>query len=313
MIPKSTSSIVVLAAVLVWFCSPPVFSQSPKTSSAEKQSSGDLNPTGAGAPAETALGRPSADEQMESPASLEADLCMSPEKVIGLLARPGRVFLVDVRRPEAFKALWIPGSINVPAYAVGTKTMLKGRPVVLIDEGWRYRQLADLCIRLRKDGFDARVLLGGMMLWHARGGLLQGDPFARRRLKRVPPEACHADRGGLDWLIVDISENSVKEMHALFPHARRVALDRTSPDLAARLESLARAHVSEPLGFVLVVDENGQGETAVEKALEGAGIQKAFFLEGGMPGYREFMKRQDAIRQHVKGEEIGVKKCRRCP
>ena len=52
----------------------------------------------------------------------------------------------------AFTEAHIPGSINMPLYAVKTKTFLKSVPVVLVNEGFRYAELESECRRLAERG-----------------------------------------------------------------------------------------------------------------------------------------------------------------
>jgi rhodanese-related sulfurtransferase len=134
--------------------------------------------------------------------------------------------LIDVRGPQAFEQVRIPGSLNIPLFAVKTKAFLKDKPLVLVDEGFRPRRLADACDQLRQAGFEARFLFGGLNAWRTRSANfnllrsaklalprsahvnllpLQGDVFAQNALNTMPPQALFAEQGSEYWLLLDVS------------------------------------------------------------------------------------------------------------
>lgn len=120
------------------------------------------------------------------------------------------LFLVDVREERQFVQVRIPGSLNIPLFAVKTKAFLKTKPVVLIDEGYRPHHLEETCVQLTQAGFEAHFLFGGLNAWRAWSAKfnlppLQGDVFAQKALNTMPPRALFAERGGEYWLLIDVS------------------------------------------------------------------------------------------------------------
>ncbi len=95
----------------------------------------------------------------------DPSLAISVEAVRYKLKRNQKLTLVDVRSRQDFERLHIPGSINIPLYAVKTKTYLKSAPVVLVNEGFRYVELENECRRLaraRLQGVDSGRRLAGL-------------------------------------------------------------------------------------------------------------------------------------------------------
>ena len=61
------------------------------------------------------------------------DLLISADSVLLDRALKKELLLVDIRPAAAFGKLRIPGSLNIPLYAIKTKTFLKKHDLVLID------------------------------------------------------------------------------------------------------------------------------------------------------------------------------------
>ena len=65
--------------------------------------------------------------------------------------------IVDVRGAGAFDQFRIPGSINGPLHVVKTRSFLKTKQFILVDEGCRYEFLAKECRKLVDAGFPCFV------------------------------------------------------------------------------------------------------------------------------------------------------------
>ena len=151
---------------------------------------------------------------------------VSVDTVMQRLQEQQDLFLVDVREERQFAQVRIPGSLNIPLFAVKTKSFLKTKAVVLVDEGYRPHQLEETCDQLTQAGFEAQFLFGGLNAWRTRSAKeslqrsakeslqrsahvhvlpLQGDVFAQKALNRMPPQALFAEQDGKHWLLLDVS------------------------------------------------------------------------------------------------------------
>ena len=83
------------------------------------------------------------------------ELLISSDEVIPEQGMRNEMLLVDIRPAAAFERLRIPGSLNVPLFAIKAKTFLKKYDLVLVDEGYRYAQIEEACRHLRRAGFPA--------------------------------------------------------------------------------------------------------------------------------------------------------------
>jgi len=80
--------------------------------------------------------------------SIDPDLLLSVSEVKRQLnsGSQNNPVLVDVRDNESFQKIRIPGSINMSLFAVKTKTFLKTKQIVLVNEGYGYNKLVSRII-----------------------------------------------------------------------------------------------------------------------------------------------------------------------
>ena len=98
---------------------------------------------------------------------------LSPEALMTRLVSPSPPLVIDVRKPEAFRAelATIPGAIWRDPFALGDWSggLPGGRPVVVycVHGHEVSREARDA---LRRQGLDAERLAGGLEGWKAAGG-----------------------------------------------------------------------------------------------------------------------------------------------
>lgn len=226
------------------------------------------------------------------------------------------VFLVDVRPGASFSRVRIPRSVNIPLFAVKSKTFLRDKDVVIVNDGFQASILEQECQALLAGGMKSvRVLEGGIVSWAAAGGPLEGDAAALQELRMVEPGVFDLEKAqaALFTIVTDISAETAR---ALIPEARHVPFDPGGEDFLARLGATLRdAGVGES-SAVLVVDGNGSTYARLQglfrdKKFQAANPANFYFLAGGLEGYRTHRKRQVAL---IKGmERVGTGGCPDCP
>ncbi|MFH1147506.1 MAG: rhodanese-like domain-containing protein [Pseudomonadota bacterium] len=251
----------------------------------------------------------------------DAGLAVSVENVLEKKEAKRDVLLVDVRDEAEFERFSIPGSINVPLFALKTNTFLKSRPLVLIDKGYSYKQLEEECRKLRGAGFSVSILNGGLNRWRSKGARIEGDPFARSDLKKVPPQVFHAEREYENWVVVDVSQPPVAVGKYLIPQAIRVPFNRDPKRFIPELKTVVGKRIKDPFLFILICDEKGENYGMLETAFQKSGIDNVYYLQGGIEAYRGFARRQVAIWKGVENKTDKkvittgqpVPKCPTCP
>lgn len=209
------------------------------------------------------------------------------------------LLLVDIRPSAAFEKLRIPGSLNIPVFAIKTKTFLKKYDLVLVDDGYRYAQIEEACRHLWRAGFRLRILDGGLSAWSGKGGALEGDEFARKALNRLSPLNFFPEKDGGNWIVLDASEGGRPGSARLFSRFFSVPYAADSTGFAARYEELLKREANAPCVRILVADERGEHYDRLERAIRTTAFPDAFFLEGGIGGYRKFVEGINATGKRV--------------
>jgi len=222
------------------------------------------------------------------------------------------ITLIDVRGKDQFEAVHIPGSINIPLYAVKTKTYLKSTPLILINEGYHYEPLERECAYLRKAGFQAWILFGGLYSWRQKGGLLQGDHFKQGELNKVPPPIFFTERAYEDWIIIDMAPTKNAKASSLIPRSTHIPFSNKTAVFTATLQKTIAQRKGNPLRSLIFFNEKGEGYDTVERVLHKADYE-VFFLKGGLEAYNRFVTNLALIRQARENAKRTIKRCINCP
>jgi len=241
----------------------------------------------------------------------DASFAITPDAVLYKLKQKQKITLIDVRNPEDFERLHIPGSLNIPLHAVKTKVFLKSFPLVLLNEGFHYSALQSECRQLTDLGFKAFILDGGLPAWKREGSRLVGDPFALRDMKTVSPRVFLGEKNYGNMLVIDISPVQTEISRQLMPYSRHIPVSAEPDEWFRKLNRIITDHKSRPFLSVVVINETGDGYDGAYKKLADLGVN-AFFLQSGVAGYKKYLAdlmlswlpRDDRIKTN--------RKCRTC-
>jgi hypothetical protein len=226
------------------------------------------------------------------------DRTLEPLVFVGLEAVPGRL-VVDVREARDGK---IPGSLALSLHALRTKGYLRGRKVLLVNEGYGYERLVQECQRLRRGGVpEAVVLAGGMAQW------AKGERGDARRVERIPPQGYYADKDLTNVLVVAVHGPGGSKKFDLLPGAL-VLPDRAG--VASIVGAVRDVAARRGVLYVVLVAESESVEQGVATALDAALAVPVFRFEGGYDGYRAFLDQQVRIWQG--GGRVSVSGCPTC-
>jgi len=219
----------------------------------------------------------------------DPSLAISVEAVLYKLRQNQALTLVDVRSRQDFERLYIPGSVNIPLYAVKTKTYLKSAPVVLVNEGFRYAELENESRRLAERGFQVFILDGGLPAWERKGGKLTGDLFALDEMKSVSAAAFFREKDYEDTLVLDISPARSETSSRLIPYAQHIPGLAGNGASASELSKLVAKNKNMPFQSVVIFNETGSQYAKAKKIISRMGLD-AFYLQGGVAGYQKYLE-----------------------
>ena len=243
---------------------------------------------------------------------------ISMESVLQKLKEKEDLILIDVRHAHEFEKFRIPGSINIPLFALKTKTFLKSRPLVLINEGHGYKELMDVSANLAGSGFSISILDGGLCEWERKGGPLEGDVFARRELNRISPRVFSAGCENENWILVDVSKRPSAETDYGALRPLHIPFTTGREGFIPALEFSVRNHKDREFASVVICDKDGKSYEEIERQIRPAGIRNVLYLEGGAEGYKVFKAQQISMSQKKQvlrtGKETNTSRnCPSCP
>jgi rhodanese-related sulfurtransferase len=235
---------------------------------------------------------------------------MMPWDVQRAIKQKKPIILVDVRDSGSFQKAYIPGSINIPLHAIKTKAYLKKDQIVLVNEGYRFTEESLACSQLRKAGFNAWIMNGGLSAWKRSGYEVIGDPFVIDDFNMVPPQAFYQEKRNGNWIVFDITKSGVGFKD--FPktvHVPVVDIKKHTPSLVSAI----RKNAYKPYQFILIAGEDGSNYDAIEKSLKLPPGKNIFFLKGGAKDYAAFVRGQASADKPVEQRKVVSQGCPTCP
>ena len=203
------------------------------------------------------------------------------------------LLVVDVRPSREFERVRIPGSVNFPLRELRTKLYLKDRRLLLVDRGYRGRELVAACRSMRASGFrSVRVLPGGLEAWRSGLGPLAGEGFTAAALDRVGPAALESGLRRDEWLVVDVTDAGAAT--ELFRTANHVPFDG-GVRFVSRLGKAMAADGDAPGRLVVLVDGDEKRHEAIKQAIGREWPEYLYFLDGGREAYQQYRAQQEKI------------------
>jgi len=218
--------------------------------------------------------------QCAAVATAHAEGPVSADRVRRWQADKMSFYLVDVRSGLIFSRKHIEGAINIPAFIVAKKGLLKDKDIVLYDGGIGTMEAREAADKLSAAGYGKVFLLeGGLALWEAAGlPLKQQTGVLDSKLVEfvTARELSQAMRDSLSMVLVDLREP------ALFKAGSIPGAIQANPEI---LQSLSTGWQKDNL-IVLFDNGNAESERQAEQ-LRRAGFKLVRYLYGGFPEWKK--------------------------
>jgi rhodanese-related sulfurtransferase len=199
--------------------------------------------------------------------------------------------LIDTRNLAQFSKLHMVHAINIPAFALKTRTDLRGNKLVLVDDGASPVDLLAEAASLRQQGFtQVFVLSGGLPAWIRAGGRVEGSTHSVLEVARISAaDFARASRAGR-WQVIEIGEALTP-----LPETTNVSKLSATDDIASALVSLARNSAQGMPPNILIIAPNNVSHAKIEAHLGPAGRLPVFYLNDGMKALAFFHNEQAGV------------------
>lgn len=207
----------------------------------------------------------------------------------------GHALLIDVRQDNEPV---IPGTIRIPSYALKTNKALQKKKLILINEGYGYKEAINTC---KKSGIPwIKCLKGGIHGWLRAGGTIVGK---KSELRRIPPAKLFFERNLEEVKILTLDEDK----RELFPLAISLPTKSPAKQIAAVAKDLAER--KETAYVVLACSKKLEQQIRAETEKS---VKPIFFIKGGRKAYKKWLFMQaKVLRQYKVREEVqGCPTCR---
>jgi rhodanese-related sulfurtransferase len=216
-----------------------------------------------------------------------ATVTLTAENYIGamqLAAEREKVTVIDTRRAEQFAQVHLPGSINLPGYAIKTKLWLKDHRVVLVDAGDQPLSQQTLFQELKRSGFDhVWILDGGLTGWLRQGGSVEGDPFAAKQMNQIDAKTLVSQLGWPGWKVIRLRRYAANQEMTLPLEAVDIEVGNANetPSLLQLDQQIRRWQEKEPDLRVVLVGGQHLESWQMQHYADTLTWPRVYWVEGG--------------------------------
>ncbi len=215
---------------------------------------------------------------------------LSPREALG-----GGFVLIDIRSPDQFAQLHIPRSLNIPSFALDTRSDLRGRKLVLLDDGVSPADLLARVAGLRNEGYaQVFALNGGLPAWIRASGKVEGPRASVLSVAKISAaEFAWAGRNA-KWRVVAIDGASIPP-----DVVADVVTWRATDNIGRTLASLSGDGAEGIPPNILIVAPGNGSYPKIEAQLGKARPEPVFYLNGGAKSLVLFHAEQVGAAQHT--------------
>jgi rhodanese-related sulfurtransferase len=200
-----------------------------------------------------------------------------------------KVILIDVRGSSEYERYRIPGSLNLPPFSIKSKAFLKGKNIVLINEGRSLSQLEKLCNRLKNHGFQrVGIMAGGLYAWHRSRFPITGDGLAISKLNQIAPAELLSALDERDWRFIDL-DNSLSSLADFMPLSDVIEYQSKKNAFISSVNKAVKGFYGDRLSGFIVVSKDGENYKAIERLLRLTDAGSVFYLSGGITELKRFL------------------------
>jgi rhodanese-related sulfurtransferase len=254
------------------------------------------------------LQRGQSSDQPAAASKASTTSCLASFNDVSIGREKDRPLLVDVRPAVAYAGYRIPGSVNIPLYALKTKRYLRARSIVLVADGNSQRQLLTVCGQLKDQQFrHVQVLAGGMPSWVLHGGDVIGQAPVSTELVAIAPRQFFKQQASQHWILA-LDPTASDQDKGLFAGHSIILLGKSPESSVARIRALAAKREGKAPLRVLVVQASIDN-AYLSRIAHGLGDVQVRYLSGGVEAYRAYLEARSAILSPIQQPLSTRKRC----
>jgi len=221
------------------------------------------------------------------------DTCLINIQDLTRMSNLEETTLVDVRNASDYQIYQITGSLNIKLYELKAKTFLKRKRLVLVGYGYDGERLLEACKILKSSGFQSvKVLENGISGWAiTKDQTIDAPEIIQSVFYINPADIPHIEKSS-SVLVINLTGKKSTPLNNYFEHITTVTA--LNNDSAKKLSKI-RTSNNQRYGYMIVVDEDGQGYPSLYNLNHSHNNLPILFLNGGIIGLRDFEAQQTAM------------------
>lgn len=220
--------------------------------------------------------------------------CAITDEEFALWKSDNSTAIIDSRQKKNFDLVHIPGSLNAPLFSIKTKTHLKNRKLLLLGESYEIAALENICLELKRTGFEhVRFLRGGIRSWLLSGSTLAGNSNLVTAAPKIPAYALMQELGKSRWRLLALSCAKKELEQQDWPGVEYV--DRQPDGIQAIAEAIARSSSAESIALIACGSEPDRLYDELTVKLSTAQSKNLYYVDGGKNALDRFKAQYHAI------------------
>jgi len=220
----------------------------------------------------------------------------------------GQTTVVDLRSDDQHAEWHVPGSLNIPEYAVKTKAYLKSKPLVLIDDGLSNAALVSACKTLLATGFkNVSIVEGGARRWKQIVGPKEAKKIVDP-MRLITPKQYLTVINEYQWLVVALDVD-LTEVKGSFGQSNYAAYSDDGRGLSHQIDQLKRKRGNSNNYRLLVVSQDGENYSKLDGKILESQLGSIYFMNGGLEEYRNYLSMHSTMIAKVNAKPIRRNGC----
>lgn len=221
--------------------------------------------------------------------------CHLPQSELQEYLQQPLVRLIDPRPAAQYALQHYPNSLNIPLYAIKTKSYLKDSPILILGDQAKQREALQTCSELLSLGFKARFLPN-----HQQALKVTNGAWSSVMPTDILHELSHAN-ANQSWLLIDLDQSHSIELNHLKlakpPQAQKLSHTNLSWIKKHLGELGGQGYQFDQIWVGLLLPEHLNTPSLLDKWQLELKDYQVFIVAGGLAALDKYLKQHQVINQ----------------